>query len=78
MLLLRLAGITRVVTVAKTQRIVTWCGVVLVVLGVVGAIFAPDAAERDAQFLAIGMGAVALVTARVFLPWMQRRASQRR
>jgi hypothetical protein len=33
--------------------------------------------QRHAQFLAIDMGAVGLVTTCLFLPWAQRRAKQR-
>jgi hypothetical protein len=63
-------------TTAKGQRILTWCGIVLVILGLLGAIFAQDSMQRDAQFLAIGMGVIALGTARIFVPWAQRRAQQ--
>jgi hypothetical protein len=63
-------------TTAKGQRILSWCGIVLVILGLLGAIFAQDSMQRDAQFLAIGMGVIALATARIFLPWAQRRAQQ--
>jgi len=54
-----------------------WCSIVLLVLGTGGAIFAQDATQRDAQFLAIGMGLVGLVTTGLFLPWAQRRSKQR-
>lgn len=55
----------------------TWCSILLLVLGVLGAIFAQDSTQRAAQFLAIGMGVVGLVTVRVFLPWAQRRGQGR-
>jgi hypothetical protein len=63
---------------AKTQRVLTWCGIVLLVLGVPGAIFADNSLQRGAQFLAIGTGVVALLMARLFLPWAQRRGQQDR
>ena len=62
---------------AKTARIMAWVSVALIVTGIPGAIFASDSLSRNAQFLAIGMGVLGLLTVRVFLPWAQRRGHQR-
>jgi hypothetical protein len=56
----------------------TICGLALIVLGIPGAIFASDDLQRGSQFLAIGMGVVGLLLARLFLPWAQRRSETRK
>jgi len=67
----------RLVKTGKSMRILTVCSIALIVLGIPGAIFAQDSTQRAAQFLAIGAGVVGLASARLFLPWAQRRSKQR-
>jgi hypothetical protein len=55
----------------------TACGIGLVVLGLLGAIFARDGLHRDGQILAVAMGLVGLAFAHVFLPWAERRKARR-
>jgi uncharacterized membrane protein HdeD (DUF308 family) len=64
-------------SIATLRRVMTVCGVGLVVLGVLGAIFARDALHRDGQILAIIIGVIGLAFAHLFLPWAQRRKAER-
>ena len=60
----------------RMQQLMTVCSVVLIVVGLLGAVFAQDTWERHGQLLAIAIGLVGLLMSRLLMPWLQRRASR--
>lgn len=72
------SGYGRPVIGRRRSRVLPVCSVAMIIFGVPGAVFAQDDFIRDAQFLAIGLGGVGLVTALVFMPCMRRRAESRK
>jgi CHASE1-domain containing sensor protein len=57
----------------KTRRVITWIGVVMVVISLPGMVFSRSP-QRWGHFLGFGLGALALLFAFLVIPWLERRA----
>jgi hypothetical protein len=57
----------------KPRRVITWIGVVMVVISFPGMLFSRSP-QRWGHFLGFGLGVLALLFAYLVIPWLERRA----